>query len=66
MEFGFSLPSRGPTASMENLRTLAQHADARRLDSVWHMVFDVMALEVADLQHAMDRFVQEIQPGVNA
>jgi hypothetical protein len=45
MEFGFSLPSRGPMASMENLRTLAQHAD---------------------LQHAMDRFVQEVQPSVNA
>ncbi len=35
MEFGFSLPSRGPTVSMENLRTLAQHADALGLDSVW-------------------------------
>jgi len=45
MEFGFSLPSRAPRASMENLCTLVQHAD---------------------LQHAMDRFVQEVQPGVNA
>jgi len=30
MEFGFSLPSRGPTTSMENLRTLVQHADLQR------------------------------------
>ena len=45
MEFAFSLPNRGPTASMENLRTLAQHAD---------------------LQRTMDRFVQEVQPGVSA
>ena len=30
MEFGFSLPSRAPMASMENLRTLAQHADLQR------------------------------------
>lgn len=35
MQFGFSLPSRGPTASMENLRQLAQHAEALGLDSVW-------------------------------
>jgi probable F420-dependent oxidoreductase len=35
MQFGFSLPSRGPAASMENLRTLAQHAEALGLDSVW-------------------------------
>lgn len=35
MEFGFSLPSRGPSASMENLRTLAQHAEAAGVDSVW-------------------------------
>jgi probable F420-dependent oxidoreductase len=35
MEFGFSLPSRGPSASMKNLRTPAQHADTLGLDSVW-------------------------------
>jgi hypothetical protein len=45
MEFGISLPSRGPTASMKNLRTLAQPAD---------------------LQRTIDRFVQEVQPGVSA
>ena len=45
MEFGFRLPSRDPTASMENLRTLGQPAD---------------------LPRAMDRVVQEVQPGVSA
>ncbi len=35
MEFGVSLPSRGPIATMQNLRTLAQHAEAVGLDSVW-------------------------------
>ncbi len=35
MEFGFSLPSRGPQASVENLRTLAQHAETLGLDSIW-------------------------------
>jgi alkanesulfonate monooxygenase SsuD/methylene tetrahydromethanopterin reductase-like flavin-dependent oxidoreductase (luciferase family) len=153
VEFGFSLPSRSPTASMGNLRTLAPHADAptasamrrtARLGDGWHpiglrppanlnpdemakavaqlhdeavdagrnpqeitisfrgpidfsdtggadrqplsgsvaaiqddiaryaacgvshMVFDVMAPDVADLQRAMDRLVQDVKPGVNA
>jgi probable F420-dependent oxidoreductase len=35
MEFGFSLPSRGPAATMQNLRMLAQHAEALGADSVW-------------------------------
>jgi len=30
-----SLPSRGPTATRQNLRTLAQHAEALGMDSVW-------------------------------
>lgn len=35
MEFGFSLPSRGPAATMHNLRALAQHAESLGVDSVW-------------------------------
>jgi probable F420-dependent oxidoreductase len=35
MEFGFSLPNRGPAATTQNLRMLAQHAEALGLDSVW-------------------------------
>jgi hypothetical protein len=35
MEFGFSLPSRGPAATMQNLRLLAQDAEALGVDSVW-------------------------------
>jgi probable F420-dependent oxidoreductase len=35
MEFGFSLPSRGAAATMQNLRMLAQHADTLGIDSVW-------------------------------
>jgi probable F420-dependent oxidoreductase len=35
MEFGFSLPSRGPAATMQNLRDLARHAEALGADSVW-------------------------------
>ena len=35
MEFGFSLPSRGPAATMQNMRLLAQHVEAVGLDSVW-------------------------------
>lgn len=35
MEFGFSLPSRGPAATMQNLRALAQHAEGLGMDSVW-------------------------------
>jgi len=35
MEFGFSLPSRGQAATMQNMRLLAQHAEALGLDSVW-------------------------------
>jgi hypothetical protein len=163
VEFGFSLPSRGPTASMGNLRTLVQHADAHTASAIrravhlgdgwlgdgwlgdgWHpiglrppanlnpdemskavaqlhdeaakvgrnpqditisfrgpidisdaggadrkplsggvaaiqddiarytacgvshMVFDVMAPEVAEVQRAMDRVAQEVKPGVNA
>ena len=32
MEFGCSLPSRGSTATVQNLRTLAQHAEALGMD----------------------------------
>ena len=35
MEFGFSLPSRGQAATMQNMRLLAQHVEALGLDSVW-------------------------------
>ena len=28
MEFGFSLPSRGQAATMQNMRLLAQHVEA--------------------------------------
>src|SRR5262252_4178463 len=35
MEFGFSLPSRGQAATMQNMRLLAQHIEALGLDSVW-------------------------------
>jgi probable F420-dependent oxidoreductase len=35
MEFGFSLPSRGPAATMQHLRLLAQDAEALGMDSVW-------------------------------
>ena len=35
MEFGFSLPSRGQPATMQNMRLLAQHVEALGLDSVW-------------------------------
>jgi probable F420-dependent oxidoreductase len=35
MQFGFSLPSRGPAATMQNLRDLSQHAEALGMDSVW-------------------------------
>ncbi|GIX48945.1 MAG: F420-dependent oxidoreductase [Candidatus Tectimicrobiota bacterium] len=35
MQFGFSLPSRGPAATTQNLRTLATHVEALGLDSVW-------------------------------
>src|SRR3989442_15464037 len=35
MEFGFSLPSRGQAATMQNMRLLAQHVETLGLDSVW-------------------------------
>src|SRR5438445_13224177 len=35
MEFGFSLPSRGQAATMQNMRLLAQHVEALGFDSVW-------------------------------
>ena len=35
MECGFSLPSRGQAATMQNIRLLAQHVEALGLDSVW-------------------------------
>jgi probable F420-dependent oxidoreductase len=35
MQFGLSLPSRGPAATRQNLRALAQHAEALGLDSIW-------------------------------
>ena len=35
MEFGFSLPSRGQAATMQNMRLLAQHVESLGLDSVW-------------------------------
>ena len=50
MEFGFSLPSRGPQARVEHLRTLAQHAAMLGLASIW----------VSD--HII---VQEMKPGLS-
>ena len=33
---------------------------------VSHMIFDVMAPDVAALQHAMDRFVRDVRTGLTA
>jgi probable F420-dependent oxidoreductase len=35
MEFGVSLPNRGLSATTQNLRTLARHAESLGLDSIW-------------------------------
>ena len=54
MEFGFSLPSRGQAATMQNMRLLAQHVEALGLDSVW----------VSD--HIMERFAHDVKTGLRA
>lgn len=63
MEFGFSLPSRGQTATMQNMRLLAQHVEALGLNSVW--VSDhLITTDVAEMQRVMERFARDVKAGV--
>ena len=62
MEFGFSLPSRGQAATMQNMRLLAQHVEADC--GVSHMVFDIMTTDVAEMQRVMERFAHDVKGGV--